>query len=60
MTNLKSNRPEIEGLEYQNQLGEGGFGSVWHFYDPEYGRDIALKRLTVAGGVDAEKVHSLN
>lgn len=41
------NIPRIESLEFRGEIGKGGFGTVWHFYDPNVGRDVAVKRFAI-------------
>lgn len=42
-------QPRVRGLQYRKKIGEGGFATVWHFFDPENARDVAVKRLSIFG-----------
>jgi eukaryotic-like serine/threonine-protein kinase len=40
----------------RGRLGAGGFGVVWSAYDEQLHRDVAVKRVPLAPGEDAERV----
>ena len=47
-----SDHPKIKGYQFRGKLGQGGFATVWHFYDPADGRDVAVKRFCIAGAMN--------
>ncbi len=54
------NRPRLKGLDYRKKIGKGGFATVWHFFDPENTRDVAVKRLAVQGILDTSAEGVIN
>lgn len=52
--------PKIKGYEFQAKLGRGGFATVWHFFDPENGRDVAIKRFCVTGEMNRSAEELVN
>src|SRR5690349_19571943 len=44
---------KIGKYEVCEELGEGGFGCVYKAFDPQVGRYVAIKVLTVSGDADA-------
>lgn len=45
--------PLLGDYEFQRKIGSGAFGTVWQFFDPENGRDVAVKRLSIVENLDA-------
>lgn len=48
--------PTLKGYKYKQELGRGGFGTVWHFYDPNSGRDVAVKRVMILSESETDTV----
>jgi tetratricopeptide (TPR) repeat protein/predicted Ser/Thr protein kinase len=43
---------QIGKYEIQEEIGKGGFGTVYRAYDPVVGREVAIKVLTALGSED--------
>ncbi len=43
---------QIGKYEVQEEIGKGGFGTVYRAYDPVVGREVAIKVLTALGSED--------
>lgn len=52
LTEVLESQPDLKTFVCIGKLGKGGFATVWHFFDPEHGREFALKRMTLLTGTD--------
>lgn len=52
--------PKLKNFVFAGKLGQGGFGTVWRFFDPDLGRDFALKRMALLQGTDDAETVSGN